>query len=227
MVAGMMPSVGEGSLSELCRLDLWRQTSMMWMMGGNLAFSVFYVLMGLITSPEPAPECRLSNAGFMACTNGVAVAAFSCFVAVQPSLRMQFASAYGLNTAGASSNGRRGGRREEQPKVHWAARAMSMAAECCNYVAMFAISFAFNLHPNAGLVAAGRASLNQMTNCVCAWLLHHCYRCVAVGSLLPVLRTMSASFPLNCTKQVRPTGRGARDENSLGGDCDGGPAAGV
>ena len=42
-------------MAELCSLELWRQESMRWMMLGNIAFAVFYVLMGLATS-ERAPE---------------------------------------------------------------------------------------------------------------------------------------------------------------------------
>ena len=40
---------------------------------------------------------------------------------------------------------------------------------------MFAISIAFGLHANAGLVAAARASLNQVTNCVLGAVLYRCY----------------------------------------------------
>ena len=96
--------------------------------------------MGLVTSPKAADAYRLTNAEFMACTNLVAVASFSCYVATSRPLRRQCASAYGLRV-GAGARARR---------VHWAARALSATAECCNYVAMFAISFAFNLYPNAG-----------------------------------------------------------------------------
>ena len=59
---------GDGSLRELCSLKLWRQRSMMLMMGGNLALSIYYVIMGLVTSPEGAASLRLTNAEFMACT---------------------------------------------------------------------------------------------------------------------------------------------------------------
>ena len=57
----------DGSLQELCSLKLWRQRSMMLMMGGNLALSIYYVIMGLVTSPEGADSLRLTNAEFMAC----------------------------------------------------------------------------------------------------------------------------------------------------------------
>ena len=41
-IGGMMASVGDdGSLAELCSPELWRERSMLWMMGGNLAFSVY------------------------------------------------------------------------------------------------------------------------------------------------------------------------------------------
>ena len=40
-IGGMMASVGEGSLAELCSLKLWRKRSMLWMMVGNLAFSLY------------------------------------------------------------------------------------------------------------------------------------------------------------------------------------------
>lgn len=113
---------------------------MLWMMSGNVAFSIYYVFMGLVTSPEAQNECRLTNAEFVAGTNLVAVASFSCYVVASRKLRRQCASAYGFR-CGA---GRRTGR------VHWVARVLSITAECCNYVAMFAISFAFNLYPNAG-----------------------------------------------------------------------------
>lgn len=185
----MIASVDDGqSLAEFFSLNLWCQRSMLWMMSGNIAFSVYYVIMGLVTSPNAGNEFRLSNAEFMAGTNLVAVAAFSCYVISSAPLRRQCASAYGFR-CGA---GRRTAR------VHWTARMLSITAECCNYVAMYAISFAFNLYPNAGthsttrldlttpsgltvftlpgLVAAARSSINQMTNCICAWALHRCYR---------------------------------------------------
>ena len=163
-VGGVLPSVDGGAVAELCSLELWRQESMRWMMLGNIAFAVFYVLMGLATS-ERAPE-RMSSAQFMASTNLVAVISFSCYVATSRRLRRQFARAYGLRRCGASAR---------TARVHWLARVLSMTAESSNYVAMFAISIAFGLHANAGLVAAARASLNQVTNCVLGAVLYRCY----------------------------------------------------
>lgn len=130
----------DSSLAELFSLDLWRQRSMLWMMSGNVAFSVYYVFMGLVTSPDARDDCRLANAEFMAGTNLVAVASFSCYVLSSRPLRRQCASAYGFRCGAGLRSAR----------VHWAARALSITAECCNYVAMFAISFAFNMYPNAG-----------------------------------------------------------------------------
>ena len=170
-----MPSVGEGSVAQLWNRDLWRQKSMVFMMGGNLAFSTYYVIMGLVTSPAAATDFQLTNAQFMACTNVVAVVAFSSYVACSPTLQRQFASAYNCGCR-VVSHGHQPSVRQSASQVHWAARVMSMLAECCNYAAMFAISFAFNMHPNAGLVAAGRSSMNQVTNCVFAWFLYRCYR---------------------------------------------------
>ncbi len=84
-VGGVLPSVDGGAVAELCSLELWRQESMRWMMLGNIAFAVFYVLMGLATS-ERAPE-RMSSAQFMATTNLVAVISLSSYVALSRRLR--------------------------------------------------------------------------------------------------------------------------------------------
>ena len=126
IIGGLLPSAGDG-LSELASLQLWTQPAMLWMMGANVTIAVYYVLMGLLTSEDAAAEVRLTNGEFVALTNLVAVAAYSTYVAASRPLRRQFASAYGFRVA----KGVRGG------DVHWAAAALSMLAEVCNYGSMY------------------------------------------------------------------------------------------
>ena len=145
---------------ELLTLKLWRTPAMAWMMTGNLAFALYYVLMSLVTD-EVLPH-RLTNLQFMAVTNLVAVGGFSIYVLASRPLRRQFAAAFGLPRwiRGCGCSGGVGGGGSVT------ARALSMLAECSNYLAMLAISFAFDWFPsNEGVVAAARASLNQFTNC--------------------------------------------------------------
>jgi hypothetical protein len=192
LVGGLLPSAGEGGVAKLLSPALWQERSMCLLMMGNMAFAVYYLLMGLVTAPgnSAAGDCsspsvvdcteplRLTGAQFMALTNVVAVCSFSCYVAAQRPLRRQFASAFGLPPSlggprplgvrlpGEDNHG------EGRRSVHWLPRALSMLAEVANYGAMWAISLAFGLHYNAGLVAAARASLNQLTNMLCASMLY-------------------------------------------------------
>ena len=140
-----MASIEEGgSLQELCSLKLWRQRSMFLMMGGNLALSVYYVIMGLVTSPEAPASMRLTNAEFMACSNLASVATFSCGIVASRPLRRQCAAAYGC----------RGGGGVTMPRVDPMATLLACTAESFNYLAMFAISYSFNLNSNAGELAS-------------------------------------------------------------------------
>lgn len=150
-----MASIEEdGSLKELCSLKLWRQRSMLLMMGGNLALSVYYVIMGLVTSPEAPASMRLTNAEFMACSNLASVAAFWCAIVASRPLRRQCTAAYGC----------RGGAGATMPRVDPMATLLACTAESCNYVAMFAISYSFNLNHNAGELAC--CSYSQSAACV-------------------------------------------------------------